>query len=137
MKRYNAVVGGVYDNSVMVEEKDGDWVWYEDVEAQCGEVKRQLDAYVDAFDCINEAMGFAQRAIADPDSIAVVDLPTESRNSEADIGLIAAAPELLEALEYAVNIYGRFGAVVNEPYHPGEWIEQANAAIAKARGEQP
>lgn len=32
MKRYNAVVGGVYDPSVMVEEKDGDYVWYEDVE---------------------------------------------------------------------------------------------------------
>lgn len=32
MKRYNAVVGGVYDNSVMVEERGGDWVWYEDVE---------------------------------------------------------------------------------------------------------
>ena len=32
MKRYNAVVGGVYDNSVMVEERDGDWVWWEDVE---------------------------------------------------------------------------------------------------------
>ena len=44
---------------------------------------------------------------------------------------------MLEALEYAVNIYGRFGAVVNEPYHPGEWIEQAKTAIAKAKGEQP
>lgn len=32
MKRYNAVVGGVYDPSVMVEENDGDYVWYEDVE---------------------------------------------------------------------------------------------------------
>jgi len=32
MKRYNAVVGGVYDNSVMIDERDGDWVWYEDVE---------------------------------------------------------------------------------------------------------
>ena len=76
MKRYNAVVGGVYDNSVMVEERDGDWVWWEDVEA------------------------------------------------------------VLEALEYAVNIYGRFGAVVNEPHNPGEWIELARAAIAKAKGEE-
>lgn len=32
MKRYNAVQGGVYDNSVMVEETNGDWVWYEDME---------------------------------------------------------------------------------------------------------
>lgn len=38
MKRYNAVQGGVYDNSVMVEERDGDWVWYEDVEAKCAEL---------------------------------------------------------------------------------------------------
>ena len=32
MKRYNAVQGGVYDNSIMIEEDDGDYVWYEDVE---------------------------------------------------------------------------------------------------------
>lgn len=76
MKRYNLLDGESYGKRYqMVEEKDGDWVWYEDVEA------------------------------------------------------------VLEALEYAVNIYGRFGAVVNEPYHPGEWIEQAKTAIAKAKGE--
>lgn len=55
-------------------------------------------------------------------------------SSEADARLIAAAPEILKALEYAVEIYGRFGAVVNEPHNPGEWIEQARAAIAKAKG---
>lgn len=77
MKRYNLLDGEVYGKRYqMVEERDGDWVWYEDVE------------------------------------------------------------DILEALEYAVNIYGRFGAVVNEPHNPGEWIEQAKAAIAKAKGEQ-
>lgn len=43
MKRYNAVVGGVYDNSVMVEERDGDWVWWEDVEAQYAELLEALE----------------------------------------------------------------------------------------------
>lgn len=33
MKRYNSVYAGSYTKPhEMVEEKDGDWVWYEDVE---------------------------------------------------------------------------------------------------------
>ena len=44
MKRYNAVVGGVYDNSVMVEEKDGDWVWYEDAERLIAAAPELLEA---------------------------------------------------------------------------------------------
>ena len=72
MKRYNAVVGGVYDNSVMVEERDGDWVWYEDVE------------------------------------------------------------DVLEALQDAIALYGKFGAIVNDPHNAGEWITKAQEAVRRA-----
>jgi hypothetical protein len=50
--------------------------------------------------------------------------------------LEASHTKLLEALEHAVSIYGRFGAVVNEPSNPGEWIEKAKNAIAVAKGLQ-
>lgn len=42
MKRYNSVYAGSYTKPhEMVEENDGDWVWFEDVEAQFAEL---LDA---------------------------------------------------------------------------------------------
>lgn len=41
--------------------------------------------------------------------------------------------KLLEALEHAVSIYGRFGGVVNDPNSPGEWIEKAKNAITVAK----
>lgn len=50
--------------------------------------------------------------------------------SEANARLIAAAPDLLEALETIVATErDRHG------YHPA-WTDQARAAIAKARGEK-
>lgn len=42
-----------------------------------------------------------------------------------DAHLLAAAPELLEALEWAVD----------NPHDDAYWISQARAAIAKAKGE--
>jgi len=44
----------------------------------------------------------------------------------ANARLISAAPELLEALKWAVD----------NPNDDAYWIEQARAAIAKATGEQ-
>lgn len=49
--------------------------------------------------------------------------------------LFAAAPELLSALEYAVEKYGKPGGPWNVPSDPGGWIERARAAISKAKGE--
>jgi len=49
-----------------------------------------------------------------------------NRNAEANARLISAAPELLEALEWAVD----------NPHDDAYWISQARAAIAKAKGEQ-
>ena len=46
---------------------------------------------------------------------------------EAGPHVFAAAPELLEALEWAVD----------NPHDDAYWISQARAAIAKAKGEQP
>lgn len=54
---------------------------------------------------------------------------------EANARLIAAAPDLLEALEYAVSMYGKPGGPWSIPADPGGWLDRARTAIAKARGE--
>ena len=54
--------------------------------------------------------------------------------AEADARLIAAAPELLDALQAAVEMYGKPGGPWNVPGSAGCWITQARAAIAKATG---
>lgn len=48
--------------------------------------------------------------------------------------LIAAAPDLLAALEKAVADYGREGGPWNVPTEPGTWIDMAKTAIRSARG---
>lgn len=47
--------------------------------------------------------------------------------------MISALPEMMEALEKGIEIYGKFGALVNEPHSPGEWIVMAKGAIEKAK----
>ena len=103
------------------------------LEVQFAQMRRQLEGYIQAFDCINEAMGFAHRAISDPDSIAVVDLPTETKDVNAR--LIAAAPELLEAAEGIVSRWD--SPLWKDQPHTGVFIDRLRAAIAKAKGEQP
>lgn len=56
-------------------------------------------------------------------------------DAEHNARLIAAAPDLLEALEYAVNVYGKPGGPWNIPADPGGWLDRARTAIAKVRGE--
>ena len=57
---------------------------------------------------------------------------------KANAHLIAAAPELLEALSDAVIDFDNWAA--HEDNHPHEhlvaWAEKARAAIAKAKGEE-
>lgn len=50
--------------------------------------------------------------------------------------LIAAAPDLAEALKEAVDCYGKPGGPWNVPSDPGGWLERARAALRKA-GEIP
>jgi len=54
----------------------------------------------------------------------------------ADAHLIAAAPDMYEALEMAILEYGKPGGPWNVPSSPGTWIYKAKAAIVKARGEK-
>lgn len=53
-----------------------------------------------------------------------------------DARLIAASPELLAALQYAVEKYGKEGGPWNVPSDPGGWLERSRAAIEKATGGQ-
>lgn len=53
---------------------------------------------------------------------------------QADARIIAAAPELLEALEFMVAM---FANSIQIDGYVGPAINQARAAIAKAKGEQP
>ena len=103
------------------------------LEVQFAEMRRQLEGYIQAFDCINEAMGFAHRAISDPDSIAVVDLPTEIKDVNARLN--AAAPELLDAAKAIVERWDTPHWKIAE--HTGVYIDALRAAIAKAEGELP
>ena len=54
--------------------------------------------------------------------------------ARANARLIAAAPDLLAAMEKAVEHYGKPGGPWNVPSEPGAWISDARTAIAKAKG---
>ena len=62
----------------------------------------------------------------DMDPLATVSRVSR-RDAEADARLIAAAPDLLAALEDVVQMY--------QPAFDPPFIERARAAIAKAKGE--
>lgn len=55
--------------------------------------------------------------------------------NDADWHLIAAAPDLLEALEWALDAWDTHNRT-GDPMQ-GDWESDAIAAIAKAKGEQP
>lgn len=54
----------------------------------------------------------------------------------ADAHLISAAPDLYDALLYAVDAYGKPGGPWNVPSDPGGWLEAARSALKKARGDR-
>ncbi len=53
---------------------------------------------------------------------------------KADAHLIAAAPELMKALENLLTAVNKGTAFIGNPDRP---CEKANAAIAKAKGDRP
>ena len=66
----------------------------------------------------------------------------KAKESIADVAAeIAALREdkarLVEALEKAVDVYGKPGGPWNVPSEPGSWLAQARAAIDAARKETP
>ena len=63
--------------------------------------------------------------------------PHDARNRNANARLMAAAPDLLAALQEAVTAYGKPGGPWNVPSDPGGWLERARTAIAKAQGGEP
>lgn len=62
--------------------------------------------------------------------VAEVNSHIAINNSKKDVYLIAAAPELLAVLEMLVHVHG-----ARDQYIPKSRIEEAQAIIAKARGE--
>lgn len=57
------------------------------------------------------------------------------KEAEANCRLIAAAPELLEALERALPLVQLLGAKMNNPKQVADTTEAIFAALAKAKGE--
>ena len=55
--------------------------------------------------------------------------------ADSNAKLISAAPQLLAALERAVELYGKGGGPWNVPGEPGSWLSEARSAISKAKGE--
>jgi hypothetical protein len=74
--------------------------------------------------------------------VCLSDKYSEFRNAEQEIAnahLIAAAPELLEALKDAVSMLDdlKFRSDADQEGAVTEQIREANSAIAKATGDQP
>jgi hypothetical protein len=65
----------------------------------------------------------------------ILNRHTDGEEGIANAHLIAAAPDMYAALEKAVSDYGNNGGPWNVPSEPGTWIEMAQSALSKARGE--
>ena len=60
---------------------------------------------------------------------------TYGGDRKANAHLSAAAPDMYEVVVRCREVYGKYGALVNEPFAPGELIAMIDAALAKANGE--
>ena len=111
---------------------DGDYCYSDDVarleashaelEAKCAVLEKQLSGYAEAFDCIDSAVSFAHRLIAEPEMIVTVDLPTE-RSEALHASVLEAAKDMLQWWESSGTSGG------------SGYIDRLRAAIAKAERE--
>ena len=85
----------------------------------------KIEPYVDGID-IFDAENMLILSMSDR-QIGTGEPPENAR-------LIAAAPDLLAALEKAVENYGEPGGPWNVPSDPGGWLDMARQAIRKAKG---
>ena len=96
-----------------------------ELEVKCAELEKQLEGYTEAFDCIRDAMSFAERAIADPDSVAVVVMPDvieEPLNAE----LVAAAKDVITRWD---------SPLWSMEAHTADFINRLREVVAKAEGD--
>ena len=114
----------------------GDGVVLDELSARIKELEAQRDELLEALEELFHLVHPYVHIKSDKNPmIAVVrSVLTESREEfEANARLIAAAPDLLEALEELVDL---FGGLVSGEYPPDGFTTQpARDAIAKARGE--
>jgi hypothetical protein len=78
------------------------------------------------------AMGIVEKDGTNIMHMHTLQNSTASRHMEANVRLIAAAPELLEAAEYVSKLLEYF---VVKSEHCELTIDRLHAAIAKAKGE--
>lgn len=89
----------------------------------------------DAFE-VYPTRGGKQPPIGEWAALAEVPEYGQAGEAEANAYLIAAAPELLEALDGMLQVYGGGKSFDGLPKHATELelIDQARAAVAKAKG---
>lgn len=91
--------------------------------AELAEAVRLQEKYHGALQCANAAAGRRGERLWNL--------------SQQNAALLEDKARLVEALEKAVEVYGRPGGPWNVPSEPGAWLAQARAAIDAVRKEAP
>lgn len=87
--------------------------------------------FVDGFGDVNDTQGITEKTICIAACRGVTDIKRDKYNAN----LIAAAPELLEALQWAMKKIGPYYKRTTSNHVHCDQVDKANAAIAKALGK--